>query len=122
MLVLLIMREERPLKRIGVQKHISALTWAQRLVRLVLEQDEYLMRKEAFLWAVIRFNIWGNISDESLITPTCLALLDNGIDVFDSNIGFKKDSMGGIYLSLLLMDATSLVLSGTKIVLDLFAY
>ena len=48
MLVVLIMRVERPLKRIGVQKHISALTWAQRLVSLVLEQDEYLMRKDAF--------------------------------------------------------------------------
>ena len=48
MLVVLIMRVERPLKRIGVQKHISAHTWAQRLVRLVLEQDEYLIRKDAF--------------------------------------------------------------------------
>ena len=116
------MREERPLKRIGVQKHISALTWAQRLVRLVLEQDEYLIRKEAFLWAVIQFYIWGNTSDESLMTPTCSALSDNGIGVFDRDTGFKKDSMGGIYLSLLLMDATSLVLSGTKIVLVNLAY
>ena len=41
---------------------------------------------------------------------------------FDRDIGFKKDSMGGICLSLLLTKATSLVLSGTKIVLDLFAY
>ena len=119
---MLIIRDERPLKRIGVQKHISALTWAQRLVRLVLEQDEYLMRKEAFLWAVIRFNIWGNTSDESLMTPTCSALLDKGMMVFDRDIGFKKDSIGGIYLSLLFTNATSLVLSGTKTVLVLLAY
>ena len=115
------MRDDRPLRRIGVQKHISALTWAQRLVRLVLEQDEYLMRKDAFLWAVIRFRIWGNISDDSLIMPTCSALSESGIGTFDRDTGFKKDSMGGIFLSLLLTNATSLVLSGTKIVLDLLA-
>ena len=122
MLVLLITREERPLKRIGVQKHNSALMCAQRLVRFVSEQDEYLIRKEAFLWAVIRFKIWGEISDESLMTPTCSALLDKGMVAFDKDIGFKNDSIGGICLSLLLTKATSLVLSGTKIVLVLLAY
>ena len=40
----------------------------------------------------------------------------------DSDTGFKNDSIGGICLSLLLTKATSLVLSGTKIVLDRFAY
>ena len=121
MLVELIMRDDRPLRRIGVQKHISALTWAQRLVRLVLEQDEYLMRKDAFLWAVIRFRIWGNISDDSLMIPTCSALSDNGIWVFDKDTGLRKDSIGGMYFSLLLTNATSLVLSGTKTVLVLLA-
>ena len=66
--------------------------------------------------------MWGNISDESLIIPTCSALLDKGMVAFDRDIGFKNDSIGGIWLSLLLTKATSLVLSGTKIVLDRFAY
>ena len=71
---------------------------------------------------MIRFSIWGNISDESLIIPTCSALLDKGMVAFDRDNGFKNDSIGGICLSLLLTKATSLVLSGTKIVLDHFAY
>ena len=122
MLVLLIMREERPLKRIGVQKHNSALMCAQRLVRLVSEQDEYLIRYDAFLWAVIRLSIWGKMSNESLIIPTCSALSDRGIVALDRETGFKKDSSGGICFSLLLTKATNLVLSGTKIVLERFAY
>ena len=122
MLVVLIIRDDRPLSRIGVQKHNSALIWAQRLVRLVLELDENLMRKEAFLWAVIQLRIWGNISEDSLMIPTCSALSDSGIVAFDRDTGFKKDSMGGMFLSLLLTNATSLVLSGTKMVLDLLAY
>ena len=122
MLVLLIMREERPLKRIGVQKHISALMCAQRLVRFVSEQDEYLMRYEAFLWAVIRLSIWGKMSNESLIIPTCSALLDRGIVALDRDTGFKNDSIGGMFLSLLLVKATIFCLSGTNMVLDRLAY
>ena len=122
MLVLFIMREERPLKRMGVQKHNSALMCAQRLVRFVSEQDEYLMRYEAFLWAVIRLSIWGKISNESLIMPTCSALLDIGMVALDRDTGFKNDSIGGICFNLLLTKATSLVLSGTKIVLERYAY
>ena len=52
----------------------------------------------------------------------CSALLDKGMVAFDRDIGFKNDSIDGICLSLLLTKATSLVLSGTKIVLDRFAY
>ena len=102
-----------------MQKHISALICAQRLVRLVLEQEEYLIRYDAFLWVVILIKIWGKISDDSLIIPTCSALSDNGIGVFDKETGLRKDSIGGMYFSLLLTNATSLVLSGTKIVLVL---
>ena len=116
------MREERPLKRMGVQKHNSALMCAQRLVRFVSELDEYLIRYDAFLWAVIRLSIWEKLSNESLIIPTCSALFDRGIVASDRETGFKKDSIGGICFNLLLMKATSLVLSGTKIVLDRFAY
>ena len=72
--------------------------------------------------AVIQLRIWGNISEDSLMIPTCLALSDSGIVAFDRDTGFKKDSIGGMFLSLLLTNATSLVLSGTKMVLDLLAY
>ena len=115
MLVVLIIRDDRPLSRIGVQKQNSARIWAQRLVRLVLELDENLMSEDAFLWAVIRFSIWGNISKDSLMIPTCLALSESGILAFDRDTGFKKDSMGRMFLSLLLTNAISLVLSGTKV-------
>ena len=80
------------------------------------------MREEAFLWAVIRLRIWGNISVDSLMTPTCSALSESGILVFDRDTGFRKDSIGGMFLSLLLTNAISLVLSGTKMVFDLLAY
>ena len=80
------------------------------------------MREEAFLWAVIRLRIWGNISVDSLMTPTCSARSESGILVLDRDTGFRKDSMGGMFLSLLLTKAISLVLSGTKIVFDLLAY
>ena len=53
MLVVLIIWDDSPLSRIGVQKHNSARIWAQRLVTLVLELDENLMSEKAFLWAVI---------------------------------------------------------------------
>ena len=66
--------------------------------------------------------IWGNISDESLIIPTCSAFWEIGIRVLDRDTGLRKASIGGIFLSLGLTNATSLVLSGTKIVLDLTAY
>ena len=59
---------------------------------------------------------------ESRITPTCSALEEIGIVVFESFTGFKNDSMGGRYLSLLSTNATNLVLSGTKNVLVLLAY
>ena len=54
--------------------------------------------------------------------PTCSAFWEIGIRVFNRDTGFKKASIGGIFLSLGLTNATSLVLSGTKIVLDLTAY
>ena len=56
------------------------------------------------------------------MTPTCSALLESGILVLDRDTGFRKASIGGIFLSLLLTKAISLVLSGTKIVFDLVAY
>ena len=71
---------------------------------------------------MILFKIWGEMSEDCLTTPTCAALSDSGIRVLDNDTGFKKDSMGGIYLSLLSTNATNLVLSGTKIVLVLLAY
>ena len=80
------------------------------------------MREEAFLWAVIRSIIWAKMSVDSLMTPTCSALLESGILVLDRDTGLRKASIGGIFLNLLLTKATSLVLSGTKIVFDLAAY
>ena len=115
-------KEDRPLSKIGVQKHVSAQMWAQRLVTFVWELEENLMREEAFLWAVIRLRIWGNISVDSLMTPTCSAWSESGILELDKDTGFRKDSIGGIFLSLLLTKAISLVLSGTKIVFDQLAY
>ena len=56
------------------------------------------------------------------MTPTCSALLESGILVLDKDTGFRKDSNGGIFLSLLLTKAISLVLSGTKIVFELLVY
>ena len=38
--------------------------------------------------------MWGKISEDCLITPTCSALSDSGIRVLDNDIGFKNDSMG----------------------------
>ena len=74
------------------------------------------------MWAVIRLRIWGKISVDSLMTPTSSAQSEIGILVLDRYTGFRKDSMGGMFLSLLLTKAISLVLSGTKIVFDLLAY
>ena len=42
--------------------------------------------------------------------------------MLDRDTGLRKASIGGMFLSLLLTKATSLVLSGTKIVFDLAAY
>ena len=47
--MLSITRVDRPLSRIGVQKHVSAQMWAHKLVTLVWELDENLIREEAFL-------------------------------------------------------------------------
>ena len=56
------------------------------------------------------------------MTPTCSALSESGILVLDKDTGFRKDSVGGIFFSLLLTKAISLVLSGMKIVFHLAAY
>ena len=42
--------------------------------------------------------------------------------VLDKDTGFKNDSMGGMFLSLLLVKATNFALSGTNMVLDLLEY
>ena len=47
--MLSITKEDRPLSKIGVQKHVSARMCAHRLVTLVWELEENLMREEAFL-------------------------------------------------------------------------
>ena len=44
MLVVLILSDGNPLNRTGVQKDISALIFAYKLVKLVLEHEAYLMR------------------------------------------------------------------------------
>lgn len=66
--------------------------------------------------------MWRKIYEESPKRPTYSAFWNIGILVLDKDTGFKNDSMGEMFVSLLLVKATNFVLSGTNIVLDLFAY
>ena len=60
----------------GVEKQISALMHAWRLVLWEEPVPANLVRATDFLWEDIRFKICGNIDNGSLIMPTCSADVD----------------------------------------------
>ena len=77
-----------------------------------------LIRATYFLWDAIRFRICGKIDKGSLIMPTCSAEVDWDILCPAREIGKVCSSTGGMCCECLLTNANSLVLSGTKMVLD----
>ena len=122
MLVLSRTKGAIPLNNIGAPKTSSDLTDANRLVLFISPQPAKRKIELAFLWAEILSMIWGVMEDASLTIPTWSAEGDRGIGILEIVIVVRADSMGGRWASLLWTNATSLVFSGSKIVLDLVAY